>query len=603
MPEELRETWTPGYGTATAAMSLCSVVLERARSRPGSTLAEIKGDDGGFVPVTAQRFLDDVLATARGFVALGVEPGDRVGVMANTRYEWSVLDVAGLFAGAVTVPVYQTSSADQLAWIVTDSALKVLVTENRTMAALADALLESSPLERVLVLEDSPGALAELRTAGAEIDEEVVLERAAAADLDTLATIVYTSGTTGRPKGVELTHGNFVTHIVNGVDDPNLGGVVKGEDKRTLLFLPLSHVFGRFINYLCMYSGSVIGYTPSTKTLVADLQAFRPTWLLAVPRVFETFYNSANALSGTGVKQRIFQWASKTAQAYSRSLDTGGPSPVLAARMKVADRLVFQKIRAVMGGQVTYAISGGAPLAVWLGHFFRGIGITVMEGYGLTELSAPTAVNRPGLIKIGSVGAPYPGTGVHIADDGEILVKGPNVFRGYRGDPDATASEFVDGWFATGDYGRLDSDGYLYIVGRKKEIIITAGGKNVQPAGLENLLRSHPIISEVVVVGDEKPFIGALIALDEAMLEGWLKSKGRPALSLADAANDETVRAALDEEIARANQSVSRAEGIRKYVILPRALSEEQGELSASLKVRRKVVLEHFADEFDSLYR
>jgi long-chain acyl-CoA synthetase len=603
MSEELRETWTPGYGEVTPSLSLCSFLLDRLESAPDSVFAERKTADGSFAPILVRQLAADVLSAARGLLALGVETGDRVGIMANTRYEWSVLDLAVLFAGAVTVPIYQTSSVEQVRWIVGDSGARFVVVENSTMASTARQLIGETALERVLVIDDpADGALAVLAAAGADLDDEAVLTRARAADVDTLATIVYTSGTTGRPKGVELTHGNFAVHVLNGSDDPNLGAVVTGQTRRTLLFLPLAHVFGRFINFLCLYSGTIIGYTPSTKTLVADLQAFQPTWLLAVPRVFETFYNSADALAGTGTKQQVFRWAAKVAQAYSRSLDTGRTSPLLKAQLKLADRLVFARIREVMGGRVTHAISGGAPLAVWLGHFFRGIGITVMEGYGLTELAAPTAVNRPGLIKIGSVGAPYPGTGVRIADDGEVLVKGPNVFRGYHGDAEATAADFADGWFLTGDYGRLDEDGYLHIVGRKKEIIITAGGKNVQPAVLENALRSSPIISEVVVVGDGRPFIGALISLDGTMLPGWLRSKGLPEMTPAEAAANETVRAELDAQVELANATVSRAESIRKYAVLPRELTEEHGELSASLKVRRKAVLEHFATELESLY-
>lgn len=601
MPEQPRETWTPAHGVTSPDMSLCSVLLGRLARDPDGVLAERKSADGGFEPVSVRSFMTDVLDAARGLVGLGVDVGDRVGIMANTRYEWSVLDFAALFAGAVSVPVYQTSSAAQVEWIVRDAGVKIIIAETQAMAELVHPLVDATPLERVLVIE--AGALEELQFAGRPIDESTVQERAAASEMSTLATVVYTSGTTGRPKGVELTHGNFVTHVINGADDPNLGGVVSGQTRRTLLFLPLAHVFGRFINFLCVYSGSVVGYTPSTKTLVADLQAFRPTWLLAVPRVFETFYNSADTLAGSGARHRIFRWSAATAQAYSRALDTpGGPSPILRARLKLADRLVLSRIRAVMGGQVGYAISGGAPLAEWLGHFFRGMGITVMEGYGLTELSAPTAVNRPGLIKIGSVGAPYPGTGVRIADDGEILVKGPNVFRGYRGDPEATAADFLDGWFVTGDYGRLDSDGYLYITGRKKEIIITGGGKNVQPAGLENIIRADPIISEVVVIGDRRPFIAALIALDSAMLPGWLKSKGLGEMTVDEAARNPQVRAELDHAIALANETVSHAEGIKKYAVLPRELSEADGELSASLKVRRAVVLEHFADTVDWIY-
>lgn len=600
MPKPSRQAQTPGYGKTRPDVSLCSILIDRATEQPDSVLAERRTADGAFEPVSAAQFHRDVLAIARGLIALGVEPGDRVGILAATRYEWTVVDFACLFCAAVPVPIYLSSSRDQLHWILADSGLKLVVAETPELGELCRSLSAVTALEQVIVIDE--GGLDELAVAGQQVPESVVRERAADAALDTLATIVYTSGTTGRPRGAELTHGNFVTNLINGADDPNLGPVVSGQATRTLLFLPLAHVFGRFIAYLCVYSGSVLGYTPSTKTLVADLQAFRPTWLLAVPRVFETFYNTANNIAGSGIKHRIFLWSAKTAQEYSRSLDSGGPSASLRVRLALANRLVLGRIRAIMGGQVTHAVSGGAPLADWLGHFFRGMGVTVMEGYGLTELAAPTAVNRPGLIKIGSVGAPYPGTAVRIAADGEVMVQGPNVFRAYRDDPAATAAAFVDGWFLTGDYGRLDDDGYLFITGRKKEIIITAGGKNVQPAVLENALRAHPIISEVVVIGDRKPFIAALIALDATMLPGWLSSKGLPKLSPAEAAADPTVRAELDAAIARANESVSRAESIRKYAVLDRELTEEHGELSASLKVRRAAVLEHFADVVEGIY-
>jgi long-chain acyl-CoA synthetase len=602
LTEVLRETWTPGRGRISPDLSICSLLHNRATTQPTSIFAERKNASGVFEEITAARFAEDVTDVARGLIALGIEPGDRVGIMGSTRYEWSVVDFACLYCGGVTVPIYETSSREQVRWILTDATVKIVVAETAAMAALASEFIGTTDLERVLVIDE--GAIAALTAAGGGIFPSVVRNRALQATSDSLATIVYTSGTSGRPKGVELTHGNFVTHVINGADDPNLGAVVTGQDKRTLLFLPLAHVFGRFILVLCVYSGTVVGFAPSTKNLVADLQAFRPTWLLAVPRVFETFFTTASTMAGTGFRQRVFRWATRTAQAYSHALDRdGGPTMLLRARLALADRLVFQKIRAAMGGNVTYAISGGAPLVEHLGHFFRGMGVTVMEGYGATELSAPTSVNRPGLIKIGSVGAPYPGTGIRIADDGEVMVKGGNVFRCYHNAPEATAAAFADGWFLTGDLGRLDADGYLHITGRKKEIIVTASGKNVQPAVLENALRSHPLISEVMVIGDKRPFIAALITIDAAMLPGWLKAAGLPRMSPAEAALLPQVRAELDAEVARANESVSRAESIRKYVILPREFSLEHGDLSASLKVRRPVVLEHFADEVESIYR
>lgn len=595
----LTETWAPAFGHTDPQMSICSLLADRVRDHPDSIFAESKQADGTFRPITISEFDDDVLRTARGLIAVGVGQGDRVGIMGATRYQWSVVDFAILSCNAVSVPIYQTSSREQVRWIATDSDLTFLVVETTAMGELARSLLNETGLQQVIVIDE--GGLEELASMGSRIPESAVRDRSSLPRSDTLATIVYTSGTTGRPKGVELTHGNFVVHAINGADDPNLGGVVTGQDKRVLLFLPLAHTFGRYIVILSLYSGSVIGYAPDTKDLVADLQAFHPTWLLAVPRVFETFYNSADTMAGAGMSQRIFRWAARMAQEYSQSLDRKGPSPWLRLRRAVANRLVFRRIAVVMGGRVEYAISGGAPLAEWLGHFFRGMGITVMEGYGMTELSAPTAVNRPGLIKIGSVGAPYPGTSVRIENE-EVMVKGPNVFLGYHNDPQTTAESFRNGWFLTGDLGWIDLDGYLHITGRRKEIIITAGGENVQPAILENVLRVHPLISEVVIIGEGRPFIAALITLDATMLPGWLGNHGLRDMPIEEAAHHPRVKAALDEAVAEANAHVSRAQSIRKYAVLPREFSVEDGEMSASLKVRRPEVLRHFSSVVDSIY-
>lgn len=596
------ETSTPGAGTVTDDMSLCTLLLDRLAAHPDDVYAERKNSSGDFEPVALRRFARDAMGVARGLIAHGIRPGDRVAIMAATRYEWTVADFGTLLCGAVSVPIYQTSSTDQVAWIVEDAQVRVLIAETPEMEhQLAHLVSDPGSLERIVTIDQ--GGLDELTNAGLLGSDEKLLDIARRSRLDTLASIVYTSGTTGRPKGVELTHGNFLAHVMNGSDDPVFGPVVNGQDMRTLLFLPLAHIFGRFALILCLYSRCVVGFAPDTKTLAADLQAFRPTWLIAVPRVFETFFNTATARAGGGTKGRLFAWATGVAEQVSRAEDSGERSAALEVRRRLADRLVWRRIRAAMGGQVRYAVSGGAPLAVRLGHFYRGLGITVMEGYGLTEVSAPTTVNRPGLIKIGSVGAPYPGTAVRLGDDGEVFVTGPNLFRGYHRNPEATAAVVTDGWLATGDLGRIDDDGYLFITGRKKEIIVTAGGKNVQPAVLENAIRSHPLVSEVVVVGEGRPFIGALIALDAAMLPTWLESKGLPALDLVTAARDERIRAELDAEVERANQAVSRAESIRKFAILERQLTEEAGELSASSKLRRPVVLEHFVAAVDDLYR
>ena len=445
------------------------------------------------------------------------------------------------------------------------------------------------------------GALATLTSEGAGVDDAEVARRQALPRLDDTATLIYTSGTTGRPKGVELTHRNFVYLALNGAD--GLGEVCSVPGARTLLFMPLAHVFARFIEVLVVASGAVLGHTPNPADLLQDLGTFRPTFLLAVPRVFERVYNSAEQKAGHGLKLKIFRWSAKVSITYSRDLDTpGGPSLVRKVQYRLADKLVLHKLRAALGGQVTYAVSGGAPLGARLGHFYRGVGLQVLEGYGLTETTAPTAVNRPGHIKIGTVGPAFPGTALRIADDGEILIRGDHVFRGYHNNPEATAEVFTDGWFRTGDIGALDADGFLTITGRAKEIIVTAGGKNVAPALLEDRLRGHPIVGQCVVVGDNRPFIGALVTLDAQMLPGWLHNHGLPEMSVAEAAKHPDVLAALRRAVHRANEAVSRAESIREFTVLDSDFTEENGYLTPSLKVKRAKVLTDFADVIDDLY-
>lgn len=605
--ENLHESTTPGSFDAAADRSLNTLLLDRLAADADSVFGEHRVGDA-FEPITVRQLVDDVRATAKGLSATGLGRGDAIGIMGRTRYEWTVLDLAALALGAVVVPVYHTSSLEQVRWMVTDAGIRLLVVEDAQLSQLVHPLLDETGLERVLVIDD--GAVAELREAGAAsgLDDAAIDAGARAVRLDDLATICYTSGTTGRPKGVELTHGNLVSHVVNGVDDEGLGFVVRpdatGEQKRTLLFLPLSHSYGRFVQFLALHSGTVLGYAPDTKEIVADLQAFRPTWLVAVPRVFETIYNKADAKAGSGVALRLFRWAVNAAQAYSKALDApNGPTALQRWRLAVADRLVLAKLRAVMGGRVAFAISGGAALSNRHAHFFRGLGVTLMEGYGATETTAPASVNRPGHIQIGSAGAPYPGTSIRIADDGEVQISGASVFRGYHGNAEATAASFTeDGWFTTGDLGHLDAHGYLHISGRKKEIIVTAGGKNVQPAVLENALRAHPLIGEIMVVGEGKPFIGALIALDEVMLPTWLRNNGGSELTLEQARSDARVRESLQRAIDLANAQVSRAESIRKFTIVRRAFSEDHGEISASTKVIRRVVLANFPDAMAELY-
>ena len=592
------EFHTPSPVDVDPAWSISSLLARRAAQDPDGTLIERSTGLGGtWTPVTAAAFAAEVTAVAKGLVARGLQVGDKVAIMSRTRYEWSLVDFAVWAAGGVVVPVYETSSAEQVGWIFSDAAVRLAVVETAAHAAVAQQ--GAGGLDDVLVIDE--GGIAALIREGADISDDEVARRTALATGDDLATIIYTSGTTGRPKGVELTHGNFVSLVLGAIG--SLGQICSVPGARTLLFMPLAHVFARFISVLCVASGAVIGHTPDTRNLIADLAAFRPSFVLAVPRVFEKVYNSAEQKAGSGTRLKLFRWAAKVAITSSRAMDEpGGPSVVLRVQQALAGALVHRKLRTVLGGNLQYAISGGAPLGDRLGHFYRGIGVLVLEGYGLTETTAPTTVNPPELLKVGTVGPPFAGTWVRTDDDGQILVKGPHVFRGYHNNPEATAEALVDGWFRTGDIGSLDADGYLRITGRSKEIIVTAGGKNVAPAVLEDRLRGHPLVSQVVVVGDGKPFIGALVTLDADMLSGWLASHGLPTMDVATAAAHPQVAAAINRAAERANEAVSRAESIRKVRILTIDFTEANGYLTPSLKVKRGVVLRDFAADIEGLY-
>jgi len=591
---------TPLIVTIDRDANLNTLLTSRVAAAPDKVLIERKDAAGAWQPLTAREFDAHVTAVAKGLVAYGVQPGDRVAIMARTRYEWSLLDWAIWAAGAVPVPVYETASGEQVLWICSDSEVSLVIVEQADHAAVVAGVRDQLPGVRdVLTIDD--GAIDALVVAGTAVPDDEIARRRGLALLDDLATVIYTSGTTGRPKGAELTHGNFYELTVNAV--AKLDVVVRGENARTLLFMPLAHVFARFVHVLAVAAGAVLGHTPDTTSLVADMQSFRPTFILSVPRVFEKVYNSAEQNASTGFKRGIFQRAAKTAIVYSRALDDpGGPSAWLTLQHKVADALVLHKIRAALGGQTRWAISGGAPLGERLGHFFRGVGLSVLEGYGLTETTAPATVNLPERTKIGTVGPALPGTHLRIADDGEIEIKGIGVFRGYHGNEAATADAMQDGWFRSGDLGTIDDDGFLRITGRKKEIIVTAGGKNVVPSVLEDRLRGHPLVSQVVVVGDQRPFVGALITLDPEGVPGWLTVHGKPPLSVEEAATDPDVLASLDRAVERTNRAVSRAESIRKYRILPVDLTVANGYLTPKLSVRRAEVLKAFAHEVDALY-
>ncbi|HET9657841.1 MAG TPA: long-chain fatty acid--CoA ligase [Kineosporiaceae bacterium] len=555
--------------------------------------------EGAWLEVTWAQFHADVTRLACGLVAAGVQPGDRVGLMSKTRYEWTVTDFAIWSVGAITVPIYETSSAEQVSWILSDSAAVACLVETAKHAAtVADVRAGLPALQHVWVIED--GATDQLADLGLDVPDSELEQRRATLTGASIATIIYTSGTTGRPKGCELTHANFGDLAANAV--ARLASIVKIEGASTLLFLPLAHVFARFIQVLCVAAQAELGHTADVKNLLDDLAAFRPTFVLAVPRVFEKVYNSAEAKAEASGKGAIFHAAADTAIAWSEAQDTGGAGVLLRARHALFDRLVYARLREALGGRVTAAVSGGAPLGARLGHFFRGIGVTILEGWGLTETTAPATVNCPEQIKIGTVGQPLPGVTIRIADDGELLVKGVNVLLGYFNNEEATAAALEDGWFHTGDLGEIDDEGFVRITGRKKEIIVTAGGKNVAPAVLEDRLRAHPLVSQCIVVGDQRPFIGCLVTLDHEMLPTWLSNNGRPAMDVASAAQDPDVRAEVQKAIDNANLAVSKAESIRKFLILDTDFTEAGGHLTPKLSLRRAVILKEFAAQVEQLY-
>ena len=601
-----REISAPLLTPVHDGMTCPWALAERVRTSPDAPLISRKSSVGGrWREMSARAFHDQVRQVAAGLAARGLGPGDAIGIMAHTSYEWTLIDFAAWEAGLVVVPIYETSSAEQARWIITDAAVRLVVVEDAAMETVLTTLAATAPeLDELQVLSIAKGAVTDLMAAGASADS------AADADLDArsarlrstdLATIVYTSGTTGRPKGVELTHGNLIHLSVNAV--AHVPEVLQAPEVRALLFLPLAHVLGRFVEIaiICSPAG-VLGHTPDVKNLVTDLASFRPTFVIAVPRVFEKIYNAADARSA-GARQKVFRLAAKTAIAYSRALDTpDGPSRGLRAQRAVFDRLVFSTLRGLLGGRVAHVISGGGPLGERLGHFYRGAGVTVLEGYGLTETAAPCTVNLPAATRIGSVGRPLPGISVRLDEDGEILIKGIGLFRGYHNNPAATAEALDDGWLRSGDLGSLDDDGFLRITGRKKELIVTAGGKNVAPAVLEDRLRGHPLVSQVLVVGDGRPCIGALITLDAEMLPLWLAGHGLEDMDPVQAASDPRVRAALERAVARANEAVSRAESIRTFTVLPGDFTVANGLLTPSLKVRRAQAQERFAEEIDALY-
>ncbi|GAA2070706.1 AMP-dependent synthetase/ligase [Aeromicrobium halocynthiae] len=568
-------------------------VLDLLASRPEAVVLA-RRRDGQWHDVTVEQMHREVTAVAKGLLAAGVRPGDRVALMSKTRYEWTICDYAIWWAGAVTVPIYETSSAEQVRWILEDSGAVAAIAETAEHVERIESVRSGTDLRHVWAIEvpssasaAAVGAVDHLTVSGAAVDD-ADLERARGGLTSTsLATIIYTSGTTGRPKGCCLTHGNFRAELGGALE--RLPDLFEREGASTLLFLPLAHVFARIIQVGAVRAGARLGHTADVTDLVEHLGEFQPTFVLAVPRVFEKVFNSASAKAYADGKGKVFDQAVKTAIARSKSLDDGRPRPVLRARHALFDRLVYGKLRQALGGHAEWAISGGAPLGERLAHFYRGIGVTVLEGYGLTETTAALAVNTPTEQRIGTVGRPFPLTEVRVAGDGELQFRGPQVFAGYWGNDEATAEILdPDGWFSTGDLGDVDADGFVRVTGRKKEIIVTAGGKNVAPAVLEDRVRAHPYVSQCLVVGDGKPFVAAMITVDP---EAWTGSLEDPELQA-------EIQRAVDD----ANTQVSQAESIRRFVVLEDDWTEDNGYLTPSFKVKRNAVLRDFHDRVEALF-
>lgn len=595
------EIFSPALVAPPTSGNVTELVELNANNFPSHVLAQIP-DGTTWTDVTSAQFRSLVKSVAKGLIADGIQTGERVAIFSRTRYEWTVADFAIWYAGAIPVPIYETSSPEQVQWIMSDANVVATFFEaKRTTSAFSEIAQSVPQMTRSYIFAEH--AFTDLTTRGARISDEELENRRTHATPDDVATLIYTSGTTGKPKGCILTHSNLVSEVDNLVE--GIPEIFKTENASTLIFLPLAHVFGRLIQ-LAMVRGQVtIGHCPNPVALLRDLESFKPTFLLAVPRVFEKVFNgaSAKAHDASSVKGKIFDAAAATAIKYSEALDRGRVSPNLKLKHSLFDALVYSKLRTAMGGRVTHAISGGASLGARLGHFYRGLGLVVLEGYGLTETTSGATLNIPTALRIGTVGKPVFGTSVKIANDGEVLIHGPHVFKGYWNNELATKEAFTaDGWFHSGDIGELDADGFLRITGRKKEIIVTAGGKNVAPAVLEDRLRAHPIISQCVVVGDAKPYIGALVTLDQDALPGILLAHGIPDAPLDQLVTDSRVRAIVQTAVNSANEAVSISEAIKKFSILPTDLTIDNGYLTPKLSIRRHVVTADFAKEIDALY-
>ena len=591
------ETYLPALSPHPTSGNITSIITDRVAKEPGRVLLS-RPLGNGWQPVTAVEFDLEIRSVAKGLIARGVKKGDRVAIIAKTRYEWTVLDFAIIYCGGITVPIYETSSAEQVRWILSDSGAVALIVESPSLAQLAKPVLPPTCKEILTITED---ALPTLVHDGRDIPDSAVEERINAVGPEDFMTLIYTSGTTGNPKGVTFTHGNFLSECSNVVLYARVEFLKPGGS--TLLFLPIAHVFGRMIQFGAIHAGLHLAHCQDINRLPQDLGTFKPTLVLAVPRIFEKVYNSAENKAHESGKSKIFKKAADTAIAYSEGLDSGEITFQTKALHLIFDRLVYSKIRTGLGGRVEAAISGGAPLSPRLGHFFRGAGINILEGYGLTETTAASSLNVRSAQKIGSVGRPIPGTRIKIAPDGEVLIKGAVIMHGYWNNDAATKECMTeDGYFKSGDLGAIDDAGYLSIVGRKKEIIVTSGGKNVAPEVLEDRLRAHPLISQCMVVGDNKPFIAALITLDPDAIKSWATSNKKASTSVAELTSDpsliDVIQAAVDE----ANKVVSRAESIRKFTILPQDFTIADGQLTAKLSVKRHVVNQQFAKEIADLF-
>jgi long-chain acyl-CoA synthetase len=596
----VKETFTPLVVQPDPDANITDLLIARVAQTPDNALFSVPAADGGWTDVTAAEFQAQVIALAKGFIAAGVTPGEKIGFMCKVRYEWTLVDFAIAYAGAIVVPVYETSSPSQIQYILNDSGATGIIVEGAEHFMRFDEIRGDVPqVEKVWQMH--LGDLEKLAGSGSDVTDADLEKRRSAANGKDMATLIYTSGSTGTPKGCILTHSNFVDLSRNAA--VAMDEVVNTPGASTLLFITTAHVFARFISILSIHAGVRVGHQPDTKKLVESLGSFKPTFLLAVPRVFEKVYNSAEQKAIAGGKGNIFHKAVETAIEHSKAIDAGKIPLGLKIKFALFDKLVYGKLKAVMGGNVKYAVSGGAPLGPRLGHFYRSLDVKILEGYGLTETSAPATVNRADKFKIGTVGPALPGNGIKIADDGEVLVKGIAVFDGYWKNEKATQETFDGEWFKTGDIGELDDDGYLKITGRKKEIIVTSAGKNVSPALLEDPIRSNPIIGQVVVVGDQRPFISALVTLESEMLPQWLTSNGESAtMSLDDAATNPKVIAEVQKAVDAANARVSRAESIRKFTILATEFTEGSGHLTPKMSIKRGPIMKDFASQVDAMY-